>query len=352
MTSKSERTTFDPRWGFAMVALLILLVSSNPDVPAFGRFAAAKIAKEERSTGTQSTSDGVAPTMAGVLAGLVATVATTRTNLGFCSFFSGEAGDHKWLALGIAGIIIPLKHTITAAPVAVLPARQAVHAAEAAHVTPASALQDRTEAQPSADAIGRFARPSFDCRKAAQEAEKAICSDPRLGYADRLLAALYQATRVRAGNDQHALAAEKADQRTWWKARNLCAGDAHCISRTYDQRTSDLIEHVPARGQPGTAMKVGECVKDSIGSVGTRLASGSTESGVRVSYGGRNAGISYDPETEVLRSRAGDAVVICLESVPQGCPPGDDRGKVFFAHDLRTHENWSLPDSQHSCGGA
>ena len=40
------------------------------------------------------------------------------------------------------------------------------------------------------------------------------------------------------------------------------------------------------------------------------------------------------------------------DSVPENCPPGDDRGKIYKATNLRTNESWEAPDSQHSCGGA
>jgi hypothetical protein len=45
-------------------------------------------------------------------------------------------------------------------------------------------------------------------------------------------------------------------------------------------------------------------------------------------------------------------VRVCLVSVPQNCPPGDDRGKVYSVLNHRTHETWSEGDSEHECGGA
>jgi hypothetical protein len=32
--------------------------------------------------------------------------------------------------------------------------------------------------------------------------------------------------------------------------------------------------------------------------------------------------------------------------------PGDTRSRIYDATNLRTHETWRAPDSQHSCGGA
>ena len=51
-------------------------------------------------------------------------------------------------------------------------------------------------------------------------------------------------------------------------------------------------------------------------------------------------------------SRPGDVVRVCLVSIPRPCPPGDKRGRVYKTTNLRTHGEWTLPDSEHSCGGA
>jgi hypothetical protein len=45
-------------------------------------------------------------------------------------------------------------------------------------------------------------------------------------------------------------------------------------------------------------------------------------------------------------------VRICLVSLPQNCPPGDTRGRIYKTTNLRTRQSWTLPDSEHSCGGA
>lgn len=63
-------------------------------------------------------------------------------------------------------------------------------------------------------------------------------------------------------------------------------------------------------------------------------------------------GISYDNVPAVGRSRMGDKVRTCLSSVPMGCPKGDNRGKFYTTTNLRTQESWTLPESQHMCGGA
>jgi hypothetical protein len=62
--------------------------------------------------------------------------------------------------------------------------------------------------------------------------------------------------------------------------------------------------------------------------------------------------VSYDQVTAINQSRRGDPVFVCLMSLPQHCPPGDDRGKLYTATNLRSEESWTLPDSEHGCGGA
>jgi hypothetical protein len=97
--------------------------------------------------------------------------------------------------------------------------------------------------------------------------------------------------------------------------------------------------------------KVGQCVRTEISELGSRLE-GSPDSGSAIAYANGVTGVSYDIVTALRRSRVGDPVTLCLVSTPRNCPPGDDRGKVYSAVNGRTKERWSLPDSQHSCGGA
>ena len=97
--------------------------------------------------------------------------------------------------------------------------------------------------------------------------------------------------------------------------------------------------------------KEGGCTVTTIKEVGTRLE-GIADSGDAVSY--VNGG--YQVSTETIRglkgSKRGDKVRLCLVSIPDECPPGDDRGKVYKATNLRTHKSWEAQDSEHSCGGA
>ena len=62
--------------------------------------------------------------------------------------------------------------------------------------------------------------------------------------------------------------------------------------------------------------------------------------------------MSYDQVPELDASRAGDAVRLCLVALPQDCPPGAARGVIYKATNQRTGQSWTLPDSEHACGGA
>jgi len=97
--------------------------------------------------------------------------------------------------------------------------------------------------------------------------------------------------------------------------------------------------------------KVGQCSYTTIQSIGGRLE-GDPSSGSAVTYANGGAQVSYEVVKAIVQARRGDRVKLCLFALPQDCPKGDDRGKVYRATDLRTGGQWELPDSQHSCGGA
>jgi len=103
-----------------------------------------------------------------------------------------------------------------------------------------------------------------------------------------------------------------------------------------------------AAAQPAA---VGQCVRTTIRMKGSRLE-GMPDSGDALAYANGIVGISYDRVSGLRTARAGDPVKLCLTSLPQNCPPGDDRGKTYKATDLRTHKSWELPDAEHMCGGA
>lgn len=97
--------------------------------------------------------------------------------------------------------------------------------------------------------------------------------------------------------------------------------------------------------------RVGACAATTVKTVEYRLE-GMPSSGSAISY--RNGGyqVSYDKIPAMAASRRGDPVRLCLVSVPQKCPKGDTRGRVYRATNLRTGRTWTAPDAEHSCGGA
>jgi hypothetical protein len=96
---------------------------------------------------------------------------------------------------------------------------------------------------------------------------------------------------------------------------------------------------------------IAECSRTFVIEIGPRLED-TANSGTSVETANKILGISYDQVKEVTDAQVGDPVIQCLMALPQDCPPGDDRGKFYTTTDLRTLESWTLPDSEHSCGGA
>ena len=82
------------------------------------------------------------------------------------------------------------------------------------------------------------AQPSFDCAKASNAVERAICADPGLAALDVEMAALYAAARATVQGG----AAEKlvAGQRAWMKRRGRCGGNAACLAAQMGERIAEL----------------------------------------------------------------------------------------------------------------
>lgn len=76
------------------------------------------------------------------------------------------------------------------------------------------------------------------------------------------------------------------------------------------------------------------------------------DSGSAISFADGLSQVDYDAVPGIDHSRAGDAIRLCLISMPKGCPPGDERGRVYAGANLRTGESWNAMDSEHECGGA
>lgn len=112
----------------------------------------------------------------------------------------------------------------------------------------------------------------------------------------------------------------------------------------------------PAGADP-LPTRIGQCTRTTIESIGTRLEDGATHqpipgSGSAVNFANGGYQVSYDTIPAITSSRHGDPVTMCLVSVPKHCPPGDNRGLTYKTTNLRTRGSWTLPDSEHMCGGA
>lgn len=102
---------------------------------------------------------------------------------------------------------------------------------------------------------------------------------------------------------------------------------------------------------------VGECSDTSVAKVGTRLGDGSGNpiagSGTSIRLTNGIYLVSYDTVQAAEASKPGDKVRACLKSVPQNCPPGDtERGKTYTVLNYRTQQSFTMPNSEHTCGGA
>jgi hypothetical protein len=125
--------------------------------------------------------------------------------------------------------------------------------------------------------------------------------------------------------------------------------------------------HIPGLDKPT------DCVMTRIKSIQGRLEGSSPrESGAAVQYENGAYGVQYqlgdNPdkdqpgysdywqqktyEDNIVASRVGDPIKLCLVSIPLHCPNGDGRGREYVALDLRNHRWWNLGDSEHMCGGA
>lgn len=107
----------------------------------------------------------------------------------------------------------------------------------------------------------------------------------------------------------------------------------------------------------GLPIHAGACVWTKISRLEHRLQNGEhgafvSDSGSAVAFANRGYQVSYDEIEAVHHARVGDPVLMCLLTIPYNCPPGDKRGRWYTTTDMRTMESWTMPDAEHSCGGA
>ena len=221
-------------------------------------------------------------------------------------------------------------------------------------------------------ALAETAAPSFDCSKATEMDEKAICARPDLAKLDAMIAAAFKTYKPefrRKLDVAHDLNAE----------RRACAGNLDCILLaqaaaldTYGGLTDWVKERRAAAllkdskeigdkmgGDPTPPDRIGECSATTITQLGTRLGEGDLQSsradenrGSVVQFGNGLTQISYERESALVASHKGDPVIVCLALVPHDCPANDTRGRFYFVLNQRTQQTWMLADSSHMCGGA
>ena len=185
---------------------------------------------------------------------------------------------------------------------------------------------------------------SFDCAKAANASEVAICSDPTLSALDGRLQASFDA---RVARD----AKLRQIERGWILARNAgCDKDVACLTRFTRAEIAWLQS--AAVGLPSRLpTQEGACALTTIRQVGSRLE-GMPDSGSAVAETDGGYQVSYDVIPAITASQRGDPTLLCLISIPRHCPRGDTRGRIYSAANLRTLGAWSEADAEHSCVGA
>ena len=220
---------------------------------------------------------------------------------------------------------------------------------------------------------GQAHAASFDCARAGSPDEHAVCSDPQLSQLDEIVARAFGEAKLAMPGDGEG--SPTAYARAFLKERRACAADRSCIFGTYvavltTYRDLGAKEPVPAwvsaaaiaGGRPPSSgplpTRIGQCSATQVASVTPRLDAGRPprsedfDSGTAINFRNDGHQVSYEREPALLNSRPGDGVLMCLVAIPRNCPPGDDRGKIYTATNARTGATWTLPDSQHSCGGA
>lgn len=108
----------------------------------------------------------------------------------------------------------------------------------------------RKAAAQAAPPTRQTAKPSFDCAKASNAVERAICTDPALAELDVQMASQYKQV-VHATADKKAL---KADQRRWLQQmHSQCADGAfQCIQQHYRERLTQLKQSNTSAPAPTT----------------------------------------------------------------------------------------------------
>jgi uncharacterized protein len=209
---------------------------------------------------------------------------------------------------------------------------------------------------------------SFDCTKAKLADEIAVCADPELSALDDAAGRAYLASiRIQQRIDRNQI---RGVAREFLVGRRKCGADRRCIIAAYvdvlgfyDQYGGqvDLPEWVTAQtlvdvARPlpsGTPSQVGACNLTEIREVPDKAADFGARSVLFANQLRQVYYASAAQERNILASRKGDNVIMCLTSLPRFCERSEDnRGRFYLVTNLRTKRTWWLTDSEHMCGGA
>lgn len=217
------------------------------------------------------------------------------------------------------------------------------------------------------------AQPSYNCAKATQPDEIAICNDPLLSAADRIIAGAYDryqgefqpkrqvarnflSDRTRCGSDRGCIAAIQARMLSTYGSPEGNGGNLPWLFSYAKALTGFKAAGLAATGGGTREPQFpGECALTRIDAVTTRFGEpvsyDNADSGTAISYANGLGQVSYERDG-LYDVKPGQTVVICLMSVPYDCPDGDTRGREYYTLDLETNSDWILGDTQHYCGGA
>lgn len=214
--------------------------------------------------------------------------------------------------------------------------------------------------------------PSFDCSQATNDYEHAICNNKYLSQMDAVLSLMYRGIpKDASGRHEHKL---------WNKLRKDCHADVDCIfnlqMRSYnamnDARSDpwppwlrNMAKHFNRQrpvGQGGGDIgwgvhlpkQIGACVRTTFTVISDRFGGDPRSpdaAGMSALLSNGGFVTTYGADQVLISSRVGDPVEMCLTSLPDHCPPDDERGKEYSITNLRTHGRTILPDAQHMCGG-
>jgi hypothetical protein len=119
--------------------------------------------------------------------------------------------------------------------VAANPSQQSSARPNAAPVSRSEPPRERATERPPAAAPAVTIRPSFDCAKATNNAERLVCADSQLAALDVKMAQLYK-QGLTSVTDANAFSGE---QQVWLSMRDVC-GDKQCLILAYNDRIKEL----------------------------------------------------------------------------------------------------------------